>query len=414
MARMSLLPSSRSESDSSQDGALRILDVDDDEADAVFDALSSKTTRTMLSELHRTPRTPAELAETTDTTVQNAMYHLEKLEDVGLARVTETEYSSRGKEMCVYAPSEHPAVVFIGTDDRKLSLIAKLKQFLGAVGVLGVLALAIDLLKTVEQSVGNHVVSPRTTVFAAATTFVTLVISSRSANGSAADHAITEINPMKRKTLLMTVVLLTGICVMPVAVAYSPAVSGEYITLTAPASTTASAANAGVPDLANETVTIVVSGSSPTVREAVSQQLGQSFQDRGATIEQTDRIQDVSGSLFAVELADSRIDAGRLTLTPSANLTAYFTYVESGNATVAKSVLTHERVSDRGPPIFRTELEGRAAVGSISFERGDGWIVDSLNTIKRGGVNPAAFKQDVGTAVANTTMRRAFDDRLWT
>jgi len=60
----------------------------------------------MLAELHRTPRTPAELAEQTDTTVQNAMYHLEKLEDVKLARVTETRYSSRGKEMRVYAPSE--------------------------------------------------------------------------------------------------------------------------------------------------------------------------------------------------------------------------------------------------------------------------------------------------------------------
>nr|WP_318655329.1 helix-turn-helix domain-containing protein [Halobacterium salinarum]WJK64820.2 helix-turn-helix domain-containing protein [Halobacterium salinarum] len=405
---MSLLPSSRSESDSSQDGALRILDVDDDEADAVFDALSSKTTRTMLSELHRTPRTPAELAETTDTTVQNAMYHLEKLEDVGLARVTETEYSSRGKEMRVYAPSEHPAVVFIGTDDRKLSLIAKLKQFLGAVGVLGVLALAIDLLKTVEQSVGNHVVSPRTTVVAAATTFVTLVISSRSANGSAADHAITEINPMKRKTLLMTVVLLTGICAMPVAVAYSPTVSGEYPTMMGSVSTQVSPANSGVPDLANETVTIVVSGSSPTVRTAVSQQPERSFQDRGATVKRADQIQNVSGSLFTVQLTDSHIDVGGLSLTPSAGLNASFTYAESGNATVSEPALA------RYGGVSPSKLNGRVASGSFSFERGGSLIINSLNTIKRGGVNPAAFKQDVGTTVANTTMRRAFKASLWT
>jgi len=411
---MSLLPSSRSEPDSTQEGSLRILDIDDDEADAVFNALSSKTTRTMLAELHRTPRTPAELAEQTDTTVQNAMYHLEKLEDVNLARVTETRYSSRGKEMRVYAPSEHPAVVFIGTDDRKSSLIAKLKQFLGAVGVLGLLALVVDLFKTVEQSIGNHVVSPRTTLVAAATTFIALVISNSSADDSSSSDTAPKTNPMKRKTLLMTVVLLAGICAMPVAVAYSPAVSGEYITSTAPASTTGSAANAGVPDIANETVTIVVTGGNADVRTAVSQQLERTFQGRGATVEQADRIQNVSGSLFAVQLAESRIDAGRLSLIPSANLTAYFTYVESGNATVAESVLAHERVSDRGPPIFRTELDGRAAVGSFSFQRGGNDLIDVLNTIKRGGVNPAAFKQDVGTTVANTTTSRAFDDRLWT
>jgi len=411
---MSLLPSSRSESNSTQDGALRILDVDDDEADAVFDALSSKTTRTMLAELHRTPRTPAELAEQTDTTVQNAMYHLEKLEDVNLARVTETRYSSRGKEMRVYAPSEHPAVVFIGTDDRKSSLVAKFKQFLGAVGVLGLLALAVNLLETAEQFFGNHVVSPRTTLLAAATAFMTLVISSGSADDSPSPNTVPKTNPMQRKTLLMTVVLLTGICAMPVAVAHSSAVSGEYATSTAPASTTGSAANAGVPAVTNQTVTVVVTGSDPDVRSAVSQQLERSLQNRGATVEQADRIRNVSGSLFAVQLAESHIDAGGLTLTPSANLTAYFTYVESGNATVAESVLSHERTSDGGPPIFRTELDGRAAVGSFSFERGSSGLVDVLNTIKRGGVNPEAFKQDVGATIANTSARNAFADRLWT
>lgn len=411
---MSLLPSSRSESDSTQDGALRILDVDDDEADAVFDALSSKTTRTMLAELHRTPRTPTELAERTDTTVQNAMYHLEKLEDVNLARVTETRYSSRGKEMRVYAPSEHPAVVFIGTDDRKSSLIAKFKQFLGAVGVLGLLALAVNLLETAEQFFGNHVVSPRTTLLAAATAFMTLVVSSGSADDSSSSNTVPDINPMQRKTLLMTVVLLTGICAMPVAVAYSPAVSGEYLTSTAPASTTGSAANAGVPSVANETVTVVVTGGDSDVRAAVSQQLERSLQSRGATVEQADRIRNVSGGLFAVQLAEHRIDDGRFTLTPSANLTAYFTYVESGNATVAKSVLAHERILDTGPPIFRTELDGRAAVGSFSFERGNSGVTGLLNTIKRGGVNPEAFKQEAGATIANTSVRNAFAERLWT
>ncbi|WP_459194805.1 ArsR/SmtB family transcription factor [Halosimplex sp. J119] len=414
---MSLLPSSGSESESTQDGSLRLLDIDDDEADEVFETLSSKTTRAILAELHRTPRTPAELAEQTDTTVQNAMYHLEKLEDAGLARVTEIRYSSRGKEMRVYAPSEHPAVVFLGTDDRKSSLIAKLKRFLGAVGILGILGFTLELLETVGKGVGNHVLSPRTSLVAATSTFLALVLSSSSADDptpSIVPQTRPEFSSMKRKTLLMTGILLASVCVMPVALAHSSAISGEYMTSTAPASTTGHPANAGVPDVTNETVTIVVTGGKADIQSGVSQQLAQTFRDRGATVEQADEIRPVSGDLFVVQLADSEVDAGRFSLTPHADLTAYFAYVETGNATVAESVLAHERVSDAGPPLFRTGLDGRAAVGSFSFERGNSALIDALNTIKRGGVDPEAFKRDIGATVANASTNRAFSDRLWT
>ena len=417
---MSLLPSSDSNSNSvaTQDGSIRVLDIDDDEADAVFDALSSQTTRTVLAELHQTPSTPTELAEQTDTTVQNAMYHLDKLEDVGLARVVETRYSSRGKEMRVYAPSDHPAVVFLGTDDRKSGLITKLKQLLGAIGVLGVLGVVAELVDTAEQFIGGHSLSPRTTIIAAAGTVTALIVSGRSAGdvgpSKTVSRTLHQINPMNRKTLLMTGILLVGVGTMPVALAYSPAVSGEYTTSTAPASTTGSIANAGVPDVSDETVTIVVTGGDAAVRAGVSQQLASNLRDRGATVEHAERVHDVSGSLLAVQLTDSHIDAGVLTLTPSANVTTYFTYVESGDATVATSVLEHERTSDRGQPLFQTDLDGRVAVGSFSFERGTYELVDTLNTIKRGGSNPEAFKRGVGETVANNTVDNAFDERLWT
>ena len=411
---MSLLPSSRSDDETTQDGSFRVLDIDDDEAGAVFDALSSQTTRTMLAELHRTPRTPAELAERTDTTVQNALYHLNKLDDVGLVRVAETRYSSRGKEMCVYAPSEHPAVVFLGTDDRKSGLIAKLKQLLGAIGVLGLFEVTADLFHAVEQSGAGQTLSPRTTLVAAVGALTALAFSSGpSDDPNRIPHILQKINPMNRKTLLMTFVLLAGVTATPVAVAYSPAVSGEYTTSTAPASTTGSNASATMPDVSDETVTIVVTGGDADVRAGAAEQLETALQNRGATVEQADRIHNVSGSLFAVRLADSRIDASVLSLTPSANLTAYFTYVESGNATVATSVLNHERTADSGPPTFRNELDGRAAVGSFSFERGTYELVDALNTIKRGGSNPEAFKRSVGETVANEVVSNAFDERLW-
>ena len=410
---MSLLPSSGSDSESTQDGSFRVLDIDDDEADAVFDALSSRTTRTMLAELHRTPSTPAELADQTDTSVQNAMYHLDKLEDVGLARVVDTRYSSRGKEMRVYAPSEHPAVVFIGTDERKSGLVAKLKQLLGALGLLGLLGVVMEALDAVEQSLGSYEPSPGTTLVAAASVFTALAVSAGpSSDGSLGSRTERLSTPMTRKTLLLTVVLLAGVCTTPVAIAYSPAVSGEYRTSTAPASTTGSAANAGVPNVSDETVTVVVTGGNADVRAGVADQLSATLRARDATVERADRIRNVSGSLFAVRLADSRIDTGPLT--PSANLTAYFTYVESGNATAANSVLAHERSSDRGPPLFQTELDGRIAVGSFSFERGTYEVSVALNTIKRGGVAADAFERDVGATVANESLRSAFDDRLWT
>lgn len=414
---MSLLPSSGSDSESTQDGSFRVLDLDDEHADAVFDALSSATTRTMLAELHRTPSTPAELADGTDTTVQNAMYHLDKLENAGLVRVVDRRYSSRGKEMRVYAPAEQPAVVFLGTDDRRSGLVAKLKQLLGALGFLGLLGFGADLLNGIEQSVGSQLENPHTTLVAAVGVFAALATSRSADDADGLDtipRTIRKLNPMNRKTLLMTVVLLGGVCATPVAIAHSPAVSGEYTTSTAPASTTSSDANAGVPDLSNETVTVVVTGGTADVRTGVSQQLTATLRDRGATVTHADRIHNVSGSLFAVRLADSRVDAGLLTVTPSANLTAYFTYVESGNATLASSVLEHERTADRGPRMFLNELDGRAAVGSFSFERGTYGLIDALNTIKRGGTNPTAFERDVGATVANTTVDNAFAERLWT
>ncbi|MDS0260295.1 helix-turn-helix domain-containing protein [Haloarcula sp. S1CR25-12] len=415
---MSLLPSTRSDSESTQDGSFRLLDIDDEEADAVFDALSSQTTRTMLSALYRTPSTPSELAEQTDTSVQNAMYHLEKLEGVGLVRVVETRYSARGKEMRVYAPSEHPAVVFLGTEERKSGLVARLKRLLGAIGVLGLVGLADELPDAVQQSVSSHTLSPPAALVAAAGVVTALVVS----RGSAADSESAEsssrrtrtINPMTRKTLLITVTLLVGVCMMPVAIAYSPAVSGTYTTSTAPAGTSGSAANAGVPQVADETVTVVVTGGDADVRASVSRQLTATLRERGATVERADRITDVSGSLFAVHLSDGHVDTGPFTLTPSANLTAYFTYVESGDASVAESVLTHEQTADGGPPIFRTELDGRVAVGSFSFERGTHQTIDTLNTIKRGGSDAETFKRDVGAAIANESVHNAFAERLWT
>jgi DNA-binding transcriptional ArsR family regulator len=94
----------------------RLVDLDEETADEVFEALSSRTTREIFLELHRQPQTASDLAEVTDTSVQNVQYHLEKLTDADLVEVVDTWYSERGSEMKVYAPEDESLVLFAGRD----------------------------------------------------------------------------------------------------------------------------------------------------------------------------------------------------------------------------------------------------------------------------------------------------------
>jgi len=123
----------------------RIIGVDSDDADDLIGALSSDTAREILAELHDEPATPSEVAESTDTTVQNARYHLENLSDAGVIDVEGTRYSSKGREMDVYAPSE-PLVMFVGTEEGSTSVRDALTRFLGIVGVIGVAAVFVQTL----------------------------------------------------------------------------------------------------------------------------------------------------------------------------------------------------------------------------------------------------------------------------
>ena len=99
-----------------EDREPRLVDLDEDTADEVFEALSSETTRTIFMSLHRDPQTASDLAEETDTSVQNIQYHLGKLEDAELVTVVDTWYSERGTEMKVYAPKDDSLVLFAGRD----------------------------------------------------------------------------------------------------------------------------------------------------------------------------------------------------------------------------------------------------------------------------------------------------------
>jgi len=119
-----------------EEGQPRVVDLEGEDADAVFSALSSTTARQIYARLDEEPGTPSDIADAIDSSIQNVRYHLENLEEAGLVTVVDTWYSSRGNEMSVYATADGPLIV---TSDE--STASKLKEALSRlIGGVGALA----------------------------------------------------------------------------------------------------------------------------------------------------------------------------------------------------------------------------------------------------------------------------------
>ena len=141
-----LLPSD-SEVNAEQSGELQTLWLDSEEAGDLLSSIACDTARDVLTALHGEPATASEVADRVDTSLQNARHHLENLQDAGLIRIADTRYSSKGREMNVYAPAEDPTVVFVGRQDDGEGLLDSLRQL---VPVAAVLALASLLVQTLS------------------------------------------------------------------------------------------------------------------------------------------------------------------------------------------------------------------------------------------------------------------------
>ena len=124
----------RSETETAE-GQPRVVDLEGEDADAVFSALSSSTAREIYSRLSNEPGTPSDVAESIDSSIQNVRYHLEKLENAGLVEVVDTWYSSRGNEMSVYATTDGPLIV-TSDQSRASQLREALSRFLGGIAAL--------------------------------------------------------------------------------------------------------------------------------------------------------------------------------------------------------------------------------------------------------------------------------------
>ena len=128
----------------SRDQQPRLVDLDDETADEVFAALSSATARNIVSELYSEPATASDVANAVDTSLQNARYHLDKLQAAGVIESVDTWYSSRGTEMTVYAPTNEPLVVAAGKEESTGVLREALTRMLSAVAILGILSVLVD------------------------------------------------------------------------------------------------------------------------------------------------------------------------------------------------------------------------------------------------------------------------------
>jgi len=122
----------------------QFIDISDDDANDVFDALSSETTRTLLSNIREQPCAPPDLANELDTSIQNVHYHLDKLKEANLIEPINTWYSEKGVEMKVYAPASDPLVISSASEQQRSTLRTALTRLFGAVALLAGLSFGVQ------------------------------------------------------------------------------------------------------------------------------------------------------------------------------------------------------------------------------------------------------------------------------
>ncbi|WP_418282552.1 ArsR/SmtB family transcription factor [Halorubrum sp. DTA98] len=148
-----LLPS-RTDPDIDRSGDPSVLYVDDDRTKELVSTLASETTMDAFRRLNEDPLTASELSDDLDLSIQNASYHLDKLQEAGLIEVVDVCYSEKGREMNVYAVAREPLVLVLGTENDGPRVR---KAFAGLAGVVGAPAIAIAAWRSVANLVDDVV-----------------------------------------------------------------------------------------------------------------------------------------------------------------------------------------------------------------------------------------------------------------
>lgn len=138
---MSLLPT---KSERTVDQEVEVVGLDDEVGDELLEALASETARNILLTLNEEPKPPNEVSDAVGTSLQNADYHLGNLEKAGVIQAVGTEYSEKGREMTVYAPTGQPLVIVSGGDTGELQ--SALRTLLGALFGLAIASYIAHLM----------------------------------------------------------------------------------------------------------------------------------------------------------------------------------------------------------------------------------------------------------------------------
>lgn len=125
------------------EASLRVVDVEDEEADEVLDVLASETRRDVYRSLFEEPATASELAGRLDTSLQNVSRHVSILEEADLVEPVGRRYSEKGNEMVVYGPASDP-LVFVGRSELRPRLDRSLSEVVAGIGLLAGASLLVQ------------------------------------------------------------------------------------------------------------------------------------------------------------------------------------------------------------------------------------------------------------------------------
>jgi DNA-binding transcriptional ArsR family regulator len=122
----------------------RVVSIDGEADEAVFDALGSATARRILAETYDEPAPASEIAERVDTSLQNARYHLDNLADAGLVEQVDTWYSEKGNEMVVWGRPAGGLVLVAGGESWRGRVERALKRLLAPVAALALASVGVQ------------------------------------------------------------------------------------------------------------------------------------------------------------------------------------------------------------------------------------------------------------------------------
>lgn len=138
---------------------VQIVSAEDEKIKLIGNMLFTDTSRKILRLLLQEELSAGQIAQKSEMLISLAMYHLEKLQQAGLVKITKTAKSSKGHEVKYYGPSKMVVVIF----PKDSSSIAKRGIFgflnkkcrLAIIGLAGIVSAMISQNVPLEPTHGD-------------------------------------------------------------------------------------------------------------------------------------------------------------------------------------------------------------------------------------------------------------------